>query len=120
MLAHEWVTGVAQDTELQTRSDMRRRTIGRASLYTNSPQHKRATVPPRAGAASSAAAAAAVAVTPAKQQRLQTVGPNDATPPAAPVVAERPKTQEELVQELEGWKKLALKLMAERDATGRK
>lgn len=123
LLKHEWVTGVVQDTEVPTRSDMRRRTIGRTSLY-NSP-HKRATVPPRAGAATPARVPQATAATPVKQN-APPVTPVKQTPSkpqlveATPPVAEKPKTQEELIQELEGWKKLALKLMEERDAMGKK
>jgi serine/threonine protein kinase len=118
LLRHEWVVGVVQDTELPTRSDMRRRTLGRASLYNSPRKQQRSTVPPRAGAASAVTPAKIAAATPVKEtaaipaKQLQ-VGPADSTPPVSK--AAQP-TQEELVKELEGWKKLALKLMEERDA----
>ncbi len=123
LMSHEWVTGVVQDTEMPTRDDMRRRTIGRTSQY-NSP-HKRATVPPRAGAASATPMKQPVsAVTPIKQtpSRAQVVVPMlpKEKEEAAPIAAEKPKTQEELLKELESWKKLALKLMEERDAAAGK
>jgi serine/threonine protein kinase len=121
LINHPWVTG-CEDNGEQTKTDLRRRTIGRTSLY--SPRKaQRATVPPRAGAAtmtpSRAAAAAAVP------------GPNDATPPAkqhhvaaaatpvaqaaVPVPAAAGAGQDELIKELLGWKQLALKLLDERE-----
>ena len=115
------MTGREEHCE-ETKTDLRRRTIGRTSLY--SPRKQRATVPPRAGAATSS------------RRALTAPGPADATPPAkqvaqaaTPVSAAQataqmpntlapgaaPQTQEELIKELQGWKQLALKLLDERE-----
>ncbi len=126
LLEHEWVTGVAENPE-STKTDLRRRTIGRTSMY--SPRKsQRSIVPTRAGAATPAKRAVAAPATPAipghgdmtPPIKRAAAAPTPVHMPAAAAAANAPQTQEELIQELQGWKQLALKLLDERERAGAK
>lgn len=111
LLASAWVTGKKEEAEA-TKTQLKERTIGRASGITGTPTNKKARP----------TAAAAVVATP---PHLQHAG-NEARPvPLSPALVASPTPEvvagyeeqpmDDVVKELLGWKQLALKLLDERD-----